>query len=101
MQRQWSRLALYAAIGITVVMLLFPPFIINNGPVEYGFLFSGPPSVRQAYSQMSALGGQAGRDMASGMIHYSVDAIRLVLQLAAVWIAWFALRKTVLKPTTA
>ncbi len=101
MLTQWSRLSLYLAIGLTVNAIVFPPFIINNGPVEYGFLLSGPPSVSQAMGQASFLGGAEGARMARGMIHYGIEFVRLILELGAIWGIYFALSRKVLKPAVA
>lgn len=84
------------AIGLSVLFVLFPPFSINGGPDEYGFVFAAPPSARQAMAMMSSLGGQQGRDMAAGLVHYAVDPVRLLLQLVVVWLAYAAVRLTVL-----
>ncbi len=94
---QWQRFCLYIAAGLTALALLFPPYAIDHGADEYGFVFAGPPSVSQAVERMAAIGGQHGRDMAAELIPYRVDLVRLTLELAATWGVYLALRQTVLK----
>ncbi len=97
MQTQWTRLSFYIALGLTALAVLFPPFTIMSGPDEYGFLLSGPPSVNAAVAQAHALmGSDAG--MMTRHIHYSIDVVRLVVELAVIWGAYIALKRTVLKP---
>ncbi len=96
MIRQWRRLTLYGAIGLSVLFVLFPPFSVNGAPDEYGFVLAAPPSARQAIEMISGLGGQQGRDMASGLVHYAIDPMRLLVQLLVVWLAYVAVRLTVL-----
>ncbi len=98
---QWRRLALYVALGLTALAVLFPPFSVNGGPDEYGFILATPPSARQAMATMSALGGQQGTALAGDMIHYAIDLPRLLLEMVVVWGVSFALRRTVLRPTAA
>ncbi len=101
MIRQWRRLSLCGAIGLSVLFVLFPPFSVNGGPDEYGFVLAAPPSARQAMAMMSGLGGQQGRDMAAGLVRYAVDPMRLLVQLVVVWLAYAAVRLTVLGAATA
>ncbi len=96
MTRQWRRLCLCGAIGLSVLFVLFPPFSVNGGPDEYGFALAAPPSARQAMAMMSGLGGAQGRALATGLVHYAVDPVRLLVQLAVVWLAYAAVRLTVL-----
>ena len=101
MLQQWGRLCLYGAIGVTVLSILFPPFSVNGGPDEYGFILAAPPSARQAIAAMAAMGGQQGRAMAADMVHYTVDFVRLAAQVVVVWGVYFALKQTVLKAAAA
>ncbi len=100
MQTQWSRLALYAAVALTLLAILFPPFNIIGGLDEYGFILSGPPGFSEALNQASRMLGPDARRMAGGM-HFSIDFVRLLIELAAIWGIYFALRRTVLKPVVA
>ena len=100
MQTQWSRLSLYAAIGLTVLAILFPPFNLIGGIDEYGFILSGPPSVNAALSQANAMFGADARRF-TGTVHVSIDFVRLVVELAVIWGIYFALKRTVLKPAAA
>ncbi len=88
------------AVGLTALAVLFPPFTVNGGPYEFGFIFAVPPSAARAMAAMSALGGRQGADLAAGLIHYAVDVPRLVFELAVVWCAFAALRWTVLRGTS-
>jgi hypothetical protein len=89
MNQQIRRFALYMAIGLTIAAVLFPPFDIGGigmGGDEYGLIFSGPPTGRQAEALLG-----------SKLIHYSIDIARLTLELAAIWGVYLALRLTILK----
>ena len=97
MQTQWTRLSFYIALGLTALAILFPPFSVMSGPDEYGFLLSGPPSVNAAVAQAHALMG-ADAGMMTSRIHYTIDFVRLIVELAVIWGAYIALKRTVLKP---
>ncbi len=101
MRDQWRRLLFLLAIGLTILLVSFPPFSVNGGPDEYAFALSAPPSARQAYEAAWALGGQQGGDMVGEVIHYSIDVLRLLIQLAVVWSTYLALRQTVMKGASA
>ena len=95
------RLALYVAIGATVLMVLFPPFSISTwggSATQYGFIFTGPPSVGQAMGAATAFGGKQGQDMMRDMVHYSPDIVRLLIQFVVVWGGYLAAANTVLRP---
>jgi hypothetical protein len=103
MRKEARRFALMVAAAATVAMVLFPPFSVSTmtgGGVEYGFLLSGPPSVRQAVEAAAAIGGREGQDMARDMVQFSLDAARLLLQLGLLWTLLLAALKTVLKPAS-
>jgi hypothetical protein len=91
MNQQIRRFALYMALGLTAAAVLFPPFdisIFGMGRDEYGFIFSGPPTGRQAEAFF-------GKDAP----HFSIDIARLAFELVAIWGVYFALRRTILRPT--
>lgn len=101
MTHQWRRLSLYIALGLTFLAILFPPFRVNGGPIEYGFLFTGPASASQAVSQASELLGDQGAQWAAGMIHSTIDFMWLIFEFVVIWGVYVALRKTVLRPVQA
>ena len=100
MLTQWSRLSLYTAIGLTTLAILFPPFNIIGGLDEYGFILSGPPSFNAAIGQANAMFGTDAHRF-TGAIHFSIDFVRLFIELAMIWGIYLVLKKTVLKPATA
>ena len=95
MQNDRRRLALYLALGATLLALIYPPFSYGIGglceAMQYGFLFSGPPAVAAA----QAMAG-AGNPI-SDIIRYSIDTPVLLLELALVWGLCAALLATVLR----
>ena len=95
MQNDRRQLALYLALGATVVELLYPPFSYGIGGIgqamQYGFLMSGPPAAAAA----RAMGGTDSA--ASDLISYSIDTPVLLLELALVWGLYAALLMTVLR----
>ena len=100
MQTQWNRLALYAAVALTLIAILFPPFNIFGALDEYGFILSGPPGFSEALNQTSQMLGPDARRMTGG-VHFSIDFVRLFIELAVIWGIYFALKRTVLKPVAA
>ncbi len=100
MLTQWSRLSLYAATGLTLLAILFPPFSIIGGLDEYGFILSGPPSVNAAIGQANAMFGTDAHRF-TDPIHFSIDFVRLFVELALIWGVYIALKRTVLKPAAA
>jgi len=67
---------------------------------EYGFIFSGPPSVEQMQEAAKALGGPQGQQMTAGMMQWSVDILRITIEFVVVWGLYAALITTVLKRPT-
>ena len=95
MQNDRRRLALYLALGATLMALLYPPFSYGIGGIgeamQYGFVLSGPPAAEAARAM-------AGTDSpASDLISYSIDTPLLLLELALVWGLYAALLMTVLR----
>jgi hypothetical protein len=89
MNQKIRRFALYMAIGLTIVAILYPPFDVSNigvGGDEYGLVFYGPPTGRQA---QEFFGSKA--------LPYSIDIARLVFEFVAIWGVYLALRLTILK----
>ena len=98
------RLALLIALGLTGLIVLFPPFsvgMMGMSQVEYGFLFTGPASVRNANAAMQGLLGPQGASAQGGMLDVSLDAGRLLVQLVVVWALYLAVRMTVLRQAEA
>jgi hypothetical protein len=97
MKTQLRRFALYAAIGVTILMVMFPPFVVAGRLVEYGFVLSGPPTARQAAATAAMFGGGQMTQMAHDIMPYSIDVARLLIQLVVVWGTYFAAARTVMK----
>lgn len=72
-----ARFAVFVAAVLTVVMLLFPPFM-SIGGVEYAFVLTGPEWANRAGALVTELG-------LSMVIHWP----RLVVQIGAVWAVAF------------
>ncbi len=93
------KLAFCLALGLSVIIVLYPPFTICSfgaSLVEYGFLFTGPATVRNAAGvAREMLGPQAGA-AATGLT-YSLDIVRLLIELAVVWAIYVTLLRTVLR----
>lgn len=97
------KLCFHVAVGLTVLMIMFPPFTLSLGGFrggsfdEYGFLLSGPPTARQALGAAAAFGGADAVRMAGDAMPYRLDFVRLMIQVAVVWGVYVALKRTVLK----
>lgn len=103
MPENTRKLCFYIAIGLTALMIMFPPFTLSVGGFqgaafdEYGFLLSGPPTARQALGAAAAFGGADAVRMAGDAMPYRLDLVRLMIQVAVVWGFYVALIRTVLK----
>ncbi len=91
-------LALYLALGATLAILVYPPFLYGFGGInptmQYGFVLSGPPAAVAAREM-------AGPDMrGSTIVSYAIYVPVLILELAFVWGIYGALIATVLKPSS-
>lgn len=94
------RLALLIALGLTALAILVPPFTVGSmgmSQVEYGFLFTGPASARNARAAMQALLGPQAAAAQGDTFSVSIDVGRLVVQLLVVWALYAAVRMTVLR----
>jgi hypothetical protein len=79
LEKAWP--ALYAALLLTAVMVLFPPFT-SLGGTEYAFVLTGP-----AWSQAM---GSVGRELGlEARLHWPL----LCVQLGVVWAAALGLRR--------
>ena len=94
MTTQFRRFAFYLAIALTVLMVMFPPFVVAGQLVEYGFVLSGPPTAQQAAATAAMFGGA---QMAHEMVPYSLDVVRLLVQLILLWGFYVAAARTVMK----
>jgi len=94
---QFRQFALYLASVLTVLMVIFPPFVVAGQLVEYGFLLSGPPTARRAAATVAMFGGAQMTQMAHDMVPYSIDVVRLLIQLVLLWGLYFAAARTVMK----
>ena len=99
MLEKTRRLALYSVLGITAIMILYPPFELRQfgaSMVEYGFLFTGPATARNAAEfTRQMLGPQAAA--AAPTLTYSLDVVRLLIQLVIPWGILITLLRTVLQ----
>jgi len=98
MKTQFRRFAIYVAVAVTLLMVLFPPFVVAGHVVEYGFVLSGPPTAQQAAATADMFGGGQMTQMAHNMVPYSLDVVRLLIQLVVLWGLYFAAARTVMKP---
>ena len=93
------KLALYSVLGLSVIIVLYPPFVIRSfgaSIVEYGFLFTGPATVRNAAGMAKEMFGPQAGATATGL-SYSLDIIRLFFELAVLWAIYLTLLRTVLR----
>lgn len=94
------RLALLIALGLTILVVLFPPFSVGSmgmSQVEYGFLFTGPASARNARAAMQSLLGSQAAAAQGDLFSVSISAGRLLVELLIVWALYAAVRMTVLR----
>ncbi len=97
MKTQFRRFALYVAIAVALMMVLFPPFVVAGQVVEYGFVLSGPPTAQQAAAMAASFGGGQMTQIVSNMVPYSVDIVRPLIQLVVLWGLYLAAAPTVMK----
>ena len=100
MLTQWDHLSLYGMTGLTLLAVLFPLLDIIGGLDEYGFIPSGPPSFSAALGQANTTFGTDAHRF-TGAVPFSIDVIRLFIELAVIWGVYIGLRRIVLKQTAA
>lgn len=103
--RQWTgtmqtparRLAFRLNAGMTILIILFPPFIFSIGGLgaqtEYDFLLTGSPSAARAAARF---GSDPAMSQMKTMFKSTLDIVRLAVELAVVWGVYLALTMTVL-----
>ena len=92
-------LARYLVLGLSVIIVLYPPFVIDScgaSIVEYGFPFTGPATVRNAAGMAREFLGPQAAAAATGLT-YSLDIVRLLVELAVLWAIYLTLLRTVLR----